>query len=93
MIRYLPKAGPFAGLVLEHEQQASPEEPLIATEGRSLDRVGFEVKNLESFSKKLEAAGVTFERPYQRMGDSMLATATFIDPWGTTIQLTENLSP
>ena len=51
------------------------------------------MKDLETFSKKLEVAGVTVESPYQRMGDSMLATATFIDPWGTTIQLTENLSP
>ena len=72
---------------------SNSDEALIATKGRSLDRVGFEVKDLETFSKKLEAAGVTVESPYQRMGDSMLATATFIDPWGTTIQLTENLSP
>ena len=65
----------------------------MPTKGRSLNHVGFEVKNLESFSKKLEAAGVTFERPYQVMGSSMLGRATLVDPWGTTIQLTENLAP
>ena len=33
------------------------------TRGRGLDHVGFEVKNLEEFCKKLEAAGQTFDRP------------------------------
>jgi len=83
-------AGDLPGVNLTFSRS---DEPLIATKGRSLDRVGFEVKDLENFSKKLAAAGVTVERPYQRVGDPMLAAASFIDPWGTTIQLTENLSP
>ncbi len=66
---------------------------LPAIAGRSLDYVGFEVKDLESFSKKLEAAGVTFERPYRVMGDSKLAMATLVDPWGIKLVLTENLAP
>ena len=66
---------------------------LPAIAGRSLDNVGFEVKDLESFSRKLEAAGVTFERPYRVMGDSKLAMATLVDPWGVKLVLTENLAP
>ncbi len=66
---------------------------LPAIAGRSLDNVGFEVKDLESFSKKLEAAGVEFERPYRVMGDSKLAMATLVDPWGIKLVLTENLAP
>ena len=33
------------------------------TRGRGLDHIGFEVKNLEDFCKKLEAAGQKFDRP------------------------------
>ena len=33
------------------------------TRGRGLDHIGFEVKNLEEFCKKLEAAGQKFDRP------------------------------
>ena len=34
------------------------------TRGRMLDHIGFEVTNLEAFCKKLEAAGIKFDRPY-----------------------------
>lgn len=83
-------AGDLPGVNLTFSRS---DEPLIATKGRSLDNVGFEVKDLESFSKKLEAAGVTFERPYRVMGDSKLAMATLVDPWGIKLVLTENLAP
>ena len=72
---------------------SSSDAALPAIAGRSLDNVGFEVKDLESFSKKLEAAGVTFERPHRVMGDSKLAMATLVDPWGIKLVLTENLAP
>ena len=63
------------------------------TRGRGLDHVGFEVKNLEEFCKKLEAAGQKFDRPYTRLPNSTVAIAFFTDPWGTYIELTENLAP
>ena len=70
-------AGDLPGVNLTFSRS---DDPLIPTMGRSLDHVGFEVNNLESFARKLEAAGVEFERPYQRMANSPLATASFVDP-------------
>lgn len=63
------------------------------TKGRGLDHIGFEVKNLEEFCKKLEAAGQKFDRPYTRLPNSTTAIAFLTDPWGTYIELTENLAP
>src|SRR6185436_20161400 len=39
------------------------DAPQAATKGRSLDHIGFEVKDLEAFCQKLAADGVTFETP------------------------------
>jgi catechol 2,3-dioxygenase-like lactoylglutathione lyase family enzyme len=63
------------------------------TKGRGLDHIGFEVKNLEEFCKRLEAAGQKFDRPYGRLPNSTIAIAFLTDPWGTYIELTENLAP
>ena len=41
------------------------DTPQAATKGRSLDHIGFEVKDLEAFCKKLAADGVTFESPFR----------------------------
>jgi catechol 2,3-dioxygenase-like lactoylglutathione lyase family enzyme len=60
---------------------------------RAVDHIGFEVKNLESFLKKLEAAGIKIDSPYRRLPDSTTAIAFLTDPWGTYIELTENLAP
>jgi catechol 2,3-dioxygenase-like lactoylglutathione lyase family enzyme len=66
--------------------------PQAPTKGRSLDHIGFEVKDLESFCKKLEAAGVKFESPYRDVPAIGLKIAFLIDPEGTRIELTEGLS-
>jgi catechol 2,3-dioxygenase-like lactoylglutathione lyase family enzyme len=66
---------------------------LPGTKGRSLDHIGFEVKNLEAFLKKLEAAGVKIDSPYRQIPNSNTAIAFLTDPWGTYIELTENLAP
>jgi len=67
------------------------DEPLAGTQGRSLDHIGFEVDNLEAFCEKLEAAGITFDRPYTVIDSIGLAIAFFTDPFGTYIELTEGL--
>ncbi len=72
---------------------AKAERPTVGTKGRSLDHIGFEVKNLEAFCKKLEAGGIKLDRPYTRLPNSMTAIAFLTDPWGTYIELTENLAP
>jgi catechol 2,3-dioxygenase-like lactoylglutathione lyase family enzyme len=64
-----------------------------ATKGRALDHIGFEVRNLDEFCKKLEAAGQKFDRPFTRLPNSATAIAFLTDPWGTYIELTENLAP
>ena len=63
----------------------------VGTRGRALDHVGFEIRNLEAFCKKLEAAGITFVRPYTKTPTG-LAIAFITDPWGTYIELTEGLN-
>jgi catechol 2,3-dioxygenase-like lactoylglutathione lyase family enzyme len=68
------------------------DSPTVGTARRSLDHIGFEVKNLEAFTKKLEAQGVRFDIPYRRIRSLNLAVAFFTDPWGTCIELTEGLN-
>ena len=65
--------------------------PVVATRGGALDHIGFEVKNLEAFCKKLEVAGIKFDMPYTKRPDLGLAIAFITDPWGTYIELTEGL--
>jgi catechol 2,3-dioxygenase-like lactoylglutathione lyase family enzyme len=64
---------------------------LAPSKGRTLDHIGFEVRNLEAFCKKLEASGVKFDIPYAKHPDG-IARAFFTDPWGTYIELTEGLN-
>ena len=63
-----------------------------ATKGRSLDHIGFEVKDLEAFCKRLAANGVTFESPFRDVPGIRLKVAFLIDPAGTRIELTEGLA-
>jgi len=62
------------------------------TKGRSLDHIGFEVKNLEAFCKKLEADGIKLEVPYRDVPQIGLKIAFLVDPEGTRIELTEGLA-
>jgi len=61
------------------------------TKGRSLDHIGFEVKDLEAFCRKLEAEGVKFDSPYRNIQPIGLKLAFLTDPEGTRIELTEGL--
>jgi hypothetical protein len=65
--------------------------PVVGTAGRALDHVGFEIKNLEEFTKKLEADGIKMSVPYRKVPALGIAIAFFTDPWGTYIELTEGL--
>jgi len=68
------------------------DKPQAATKGRSLDHIGFEIKGLEAFCKKLEAEGVTFDAPFRDVPGIGLKIAFVIDPAGTRIELTEGLA-
>lgn len=72
---------------------AKADSATVGTKGRSLDHIGFEVKNLEAFCKKLESDGIKLDRPYTKLPNSATAIAFLTDPWGTYIELTENLAP
>jgi catechol 2,3-dioxygenase-like lactoylglutathione lyase family enzyme len=63
-----------------------------ATKGRSLDHIGFEVKDLEAFCKKLAADGITFEAPLRDVPAIGLKIVFLVDPAGTRIELTEGLA-
>jgi catechol 2,3-dioxygenase-like lactoylglutathione lyase family enzyme len=71
----------------------SKGEPTLApTKGRSLDHIGFEIKNLEAFCKKLESMGVKFDVPYKKVPAINSSIAFFTDPWGVYVELTEGLN-
>jgi catechol 2,3-dioxygenase-like lactoylglutathione lyase family enzyme len=71
----------------------SPSQtPVVATQGRALDHIGFEVKDLEAFAKKLEADGIPLTVSYRRVDALNIAIAFIKDPWGTNIELTEGLA-
>jgi catechol 2,3-dioxygenase-like lactoylglutathione lyase family enzyme len=78
----------FPGINLNFS--ASPKA-LAPIKGRRLDHIGFEIKNLEAFCKKLEASGIKLDAPYTKQ-PSGIATAFLTDPWGTYIELTEGLN-
>jgi catechol 2,3-dioxygenase-like lactoylglutathione lyase family enzyme len=65
--------------------------PTVGTTGRALDHIGFEVKNLEAFTKKLEADGIKLDRPHTKVAALGIAIAFIKDPWGTNIEMTEGL--
>jgi catechol 2,3-dioxygenase-like lactoylglutathione lyase family enzyme len=70
-----------------------PNEMLVGTQGRAVDHVGFEVRNLRAFCAELEAKGIALAAPLKRDEALGLDVATIVDPWGTVIELTEGLRP
>jgi len=88
------KRGPFeaADLPGVNLTFSQAQGAVAGTKGRALDHIGFEVKDLEAFCRKLEAAGVKLDMPYRRIPELKLAIAYLTDPWGTYIELTEGLN-
>ncbi|MGH9660196.1 MAG: VOC family protein [Bryobacteraceae bacterium] len=87
------RRGPFEaadvpGVNLTFSKDAAALAP---TKGRSLDHIGFEVRDLEAFCKKLEGQGVKFDVAYRKVPALGIAIAFFTDPWGTYVELTEGL--
>ena len=82
------EAADLPGVNLNVAEAHGKLEPI---KGRRLDHIGFEIKNLEAFCKKLEASGVKLDRPYTKL-PSGIANAYLTDPWGTYIELTEGLN-
>jgi catechol 2,3-dioxygenase-like lactoylglutathione lyase family enzyme len=68
-----------------------PNENLVGTQGRAVDHVGFEVRNLRGFVAELESKGIVLTAPFRRDEALGLNVARIVDPWGTIIELTEGL--
>jgi catechol 2,3-dioxygenase-like lactoylglutathione lyase family enzyme len=65
---------------------------VVGTNKRALDHIGFEVKGLEAFTKKLADGGMKFDLTYRQVPSLGIAIAFITDPWGTKIELTEGLN-
>jgi catechol-2,3-dioxygenase len=63
--------------------------PTAPTRGRTIDHIGFEVKDLAAFCKELEAKGIKFDTPFREVPAIGLKIAYITDPWGAYIELTE----
>jgi catechol 2,3-dioxygenase-like lactoylglutathione lyase family enzyme len=68
----------------------SKNPPTAGTRGRSIDHIGFEVKNLEAACKRLQANGVKLDSGYRTI-PAGIAIAFLTDPFGTRVELTEGL--
>jgi catechol 2,3-dioxygenase-like lactoylglutathione lyase family enzyme len=67
---------------------------LDPTAGRSLDHIGFEVKNLPEFLKRMEADGVSITQGLTPSNFvSTMRVAFIADPWGTKMEITEGIAP
>jgi catechol 2,3-dioxygenase-like lactoylglutathione lyase family enzyme len=67
--------------------------PPAGTKGRSLDHIGFDVKDLAATLKRLEADGVKIDSPLRDMTERIGLKIAFItDPNGTYIEITEGLA-
>jgi len=64
-------------------------DPVVATKGRVIDHIGFELRDLQAFCKQLEAKGIKFDVPYREVPAIGLKIAYITDPTGVYIELTE----
>lgn len=80
-----------AGVSLAMTKSDTPVEP---TAGRSLDHIGFDVKNLPEFLKRMEAEGVSITQGLTPSNFvSTMRVAFIADPWGTKMEITEGMAP
>jgi catechol 2,3-dioxygenase-like lactoylglutathione lyase family enzyme len=70
---------------------ATAAQAVLATKGRAIDHIGFEVKDLERFAKRLEMKGIKLDTPVREVSSIGLKIAFLTDPNGTTIELTEGM--
>lgn len=78
------------GTELTFGRAAAPQAP---TKGRSVDHIGFEVKNIDAFVATLRAAGIKTDAAIRNSANASGLRIVFVtDPWGTEIELTEGLA-
>jgi len=78
---------PGTEITLAKSEQQAP------TKGRSVDHIGFEVKNIDAFVAKLRAAGIKTDADIRNSTNASGLRIVYVtDPWGTEIEITEGLS-
>ena len=84
-------AGDVPGMNYTFAPLGSQKVAGVSTQGRLMDQVGLEVRDLKGYCAKLQAAGVKLDVPYGKDPELGIFSATLTDPWGTSIRLTEGL--
>jgi catechol 2,3-dioxygenase-like lactoylglutathione lyase family enzyme len=80
-----------AGVSLAMSKSDVALDPLA---GRSLDHIGFEVKNLPGFLERMAAEHVTITQGLTASNFvSTMRVAFIADPWGTKMEITEGIAP
>ena len=83
------EAADIPGANLTFSEATGPAAP---TRGRAVDHIGFQVRDLEAFARKLEADGVKLDTPYRKVPSLGIALVFVTDPYGTYVELTEPIS-
>jgi catechol 2,3-dioxygenase-like lactoylglutathione lyase family enzyme len=66
--------------------------PQAPTKGRSVDHMGFEVKGIDAFVARLQAAGIKTDGAIRNSTNAAGLRIVYVtDPWGTEIEITEGL--
>jgi catechol 2,3-dioxygenase-like lactoylglutathione lyase family enzyme len=68
---------------------SKPAPTAANTRGTTVDHIGFEIRNLAEFLKKLEARGIKLETPYREVPAIGLNISYLYDPTGVYIEMTE----
>jgi catechol 2,3-dioxygenase-like lactoylglutathione lyase family enzyme len=99
---YVQHFGATAGKRAQYETANVPgteitlgkaDGPQAPTKGRSVDHIGFEVKNIDAFVAKLQAAGIKTDAAIRNSANASGLRIVYVtDPWGTEIEITEGLA-
>jgi catechol 2,3-dioxygenase-like lactoylglutathione lyase family enzyme len=80
----------FARVLGAEFQFNKTDVALAPSKGRALDHIGFDVKNLDEFVKRLSDLGIQTEYPVRGSTKNPSGRVTHItDPWGMRIELSE----
>jgi len=66
-------------------------DAVVGTQGRSLARIGFEVRGAALLARKIQRLGGKIVTPAGKSPETGVTTIVVSDPWGTLIELTEGL--
>ena len=67
--------------------------PTVGTTGRSIDHIGFEIKDLRGVHEEARSRRASnWIVPYTKVPQLGIAIAFIKDPWGTNIEMTEGLA-